>query len=93
MTHAKPSEGSDTFEKIVQGRKNSKYHKNYIAIHVVRRLFHTTKVELLREVKDFMFEIYDDDLEATVMGLYEDNIDTIASRHGITEEEINQKEV
>jgi len=25
----------ERFAKLVEGRKNSKYHKNYIAIHVV----------------------------------------------------------
>lgn len=26
----------DKLEKIVEGRQNSKYHKNYIAIHIVK---------------------------------------------------------
>lgn len=39
-------------EKMIEGRKNSKYHKNYIATHIVKDFLSSYTKDLLQSVVD-----------------------------------------
>lgn len=44
------------FEKIVEGRRLSKYHKNYIATHIVKSHIKSTQLDVLKAVEEGVVE-------------------------------------
>lgn len=103
MTTNTPEAWEERFNKILFDDETGALHlelgsecKCYIEdkklIRFIRTLLHTTKVELLREVMALEKDIEWDEKWYTE-GILKYDILSLASRYGITEDELNQKEV